>query len=138
MPADSGNAGTAAGTSAPDGTGIVTEEQVQKGYVWMNEVNNNIFDTTYEEIADYFGVEGKFVKEEYSDHMKRNQRYYKWISKDNENHFIYVNFAEKEPNVFTVSAYNTSGFSGTEAIEKYLDRRNLLFHQKYYAFPHPT
>ena len=58
------------GTSAPDGTGIVTEEQVQKGYVWMNEVNNNIFDTTYEEIADYFGVEGKFVKEEYSDHMK--------------------------------------------------------------------
>ena len=98
MPADSGNAGTAAGTSAPDGTGIVTEEQVQKGYVWM-----------------------KFVKEEYSDHMKRNQRYYKWISKDNENHFIYVNFAEKEPNVFTVSAYNTSGFSGTEAIEKYLD-----------------
>ena len=117
MPADSGNAGT----SAPDGTGIVTEEQVQKGYVWMNEVNNNIFDTTYEEIADYFGVEGKFVKEEYSDHMKRNQRYYKWISKDNENHFIYVNFAEKEPNVFTVSAYNTSGFSGTEAIEKYLD-----------------
>ena len=121
MPANSGNAGRAAGTSAPDGTGIVTEEQVQKGYVWMNEVNNNIFDTTYEEIADYFGVEGKFVKEEYSDHMKRNQRYYKWISKDNENHFIYVNFAEKEPNVFTVSAYNTSGFSGTEAIEKYLD-----------------
>lgn len=120
-PADSGNAGTAAGKSAPGGTGIVTEEQVQKGYVWMNEVNNNIFDTTYEEIADYFGVEGKFVKEEYSDHMKRNQRYYKWISKDDENHFIYVNFAEKEPNVFTVSAYNTSGFSGTEAIEKYLD-----------------
>ena len=76
---------------------------------------------TYEEIADYFGVEGKFVKEEYSDHMKRNQRYYKWISKDNENHFIYVNFAEKEPNVFTVSAFNTSGFSGNEAIEKYLD-----------------
>ena len=120
-PADSDNAGTAAGTSAPGGTGIVTEEQVQKGYVWMNEVNNNIFDATYEEIADYFGVEGKFVKEEYSDHMKRNQRYYKWISKDDENHFIYVNFAEKEPNVFTVSAYNTSGFSGTEAIEKYLD-----------------
>ena len=66
--------------SAPGGTGIVTEEQVQKGYVWMNEVNNNIFDATYEEIVDYFGVEGEFVKEEYSDHMKRNQRYYKWIS----------------------------------------------------------
>ena len=109
------------GKDAPSGTGIVTEEQVQKGYVWMNEVNNNIFDATYEEIADYFGVEGKFVKEEYSDHMKRNQRYYKWVSKDDSNHYIYVNFAEKNPGVFTVSAFNTSGFSGKEAIEKYLD-----------------
>ena len=109
------------GKDAPSGTGIVTEEQVQKGYVWMNEVNNNIFDTTYEEMVDYFGVDGLFVKEEYSDHMKLNYRYYKWISKDDDSHFIYVNFAEKEPGVFTVSAYNTSGFSGTEAIEKYLD-----------------
>ena len=109
------------GKDAPSCTGIVTEEQVQKGYVWMNEVNNNIFDTTYEEMVDYFGVDGLFVKEEYSDHMKLNYRYYKWISKDDDSHFIYVNFAEKEPGVFTVSAYNTSGFSGTEAIEKYLD-----------------
>lgn len=109
------------GKDAPSGTGIVTEEQVQKGYVWMNEVNNNIFETTYEEMVDYFGVDGLFVKEEYSDHMKLNYRYYKWISKDDDSHFIYVNFAEKEPGVFTVSAYNTSGFSGTEAIEKYLD-----------------
>ena len=112
--------GDASGT-APSGTGIVTEEQVQKGYVWMNEVNNNIFDTTYEEMVDYFGVDGLFVKEEYSDHMELNYRYYKWISKDDDSHFVYVNFAEKEPGVFTVSAYNTSGFSGTEAIEKYLD-----------------
>ena len=109
------------GKDAPSGTGIVTEEQVQKGYVWMNEVNNTIFKTTYEEMVDYFGVDGLFVKEEYSDHMKLNYRYYKWISKDDDSHFIYVNFAEKEPGVFTVSAYNTSGFSGTEAIEKYLD-----------------
>ena len=109
------------GKDAPSGTGIVTEEQVQKGYVWMNEVNNNIFETTYEEMVDYFGVDGLFVKEEYSDHMKLNYRYYKWISKDDDSHFVYVNFAEKEPGVFTVSAYNTSGFSGTEAIEKYLD-----------------
>ena len=109
------------GKDAPSGTGIVTEEQVQKGYVWMNEVNNNIFRTTYEEMVDYFGVDGLFVKEEYSDHMELNYRYYKWISKDDDSHFIYVNFAEKEPGVFTVSAYNTSGFSGTEAIEKYLD-----------------
>ena len=109
------------GKDAPSGTGIVTEEQVQKGYVWMNEVNNNIFETTYEEMVDYFGVDGLFVKEEYSDHMKLNYRYYKWISKDDDSNFLYVNFAEKEPGVFTVSAYNTSGFSGTEAIEKYLD-----------------
>ena len=100
------------------GDGIVTEEQVQKGYVWMNEVNNNIFDATYDDIVAYFGVEGQFVKEEYSDHMKANYRYYKWISKDDDSHFIYVNFKENESGVYTVSAYNTSGFSGTEAIEK--------------------
>ena len=103
------------------GDGIVTEEQVQKGYVWMNEVNNNIFDATYDDIVAYFGVEGQFVKEEYSDHMKANYRYYKWISEDDDSHFIYVNFKENESGVYTVSAYNTSGFSGTEAIEKYLD-----------------
>ena len=106
---------------ASGGDGIVTEEQVQKGYVWMNEVNNNIFDATYEDIVAYFGVEGQFVKEEYSDHMKANYRYYKWISEDDDSHFIYVNFKENESGVYTVSAYNTSGFSGTEAIEKYLD-----------------
>ena len=110
---------TAANVSGGDG--IVTEEQVQKGYVWMNEVNNNIFDATYNDIVAYFGVEGHFVKEEYSDHMKANYRYYKWISEDDDSHFIYVNFKENESGVYTVSAYNTSGFSGTEAIEKYLD-----------------
>ncbi len=110
---------TAANVSGGDG--IVTEEQVQKGYVWMNEVNNNIFDATYDDLVAYFGVEGQFVKEEYSDHMKANYRYYKWISEDDDSHFIYVNFKEKSPGVYTVSAYNTSGFSGTEAIEKYLD-----------------
>ena len=119
---DGGNTGTpATNTNAPGGDGIVTEEQVQKGYVWMNEVNNNIFDATYDDIVAYFGVEGQFVKEEYSDHMKANYRYYKWISEDDDSHFIYVNFKENESGVYTVSAYNTSGFSGTEAIEKYLD-----------------
>jgi len=101
--------------------GIVTEEQVQKGYVWMNEVNNNIYDATYDDIVAYFGVEGLFVKEEYSDHMKANYRYYQWTSKDDNSHFIYVNFKEKSPGVYVVSGYNTSGFSGKEAIAKYLD-----------------
>ena len=118
--ADAPAAPTAANVSGGDG--IVTEEQVQKGYVWMNEVNKSIFDTTYEEIVAYFGgVEGEFVKEEYSDHMKANYRYYKWISRDDDSHFIYVNFKENESGVYTVSAYNTSGFSGKEAIAKYLD-----------------
>ena len=53
--------------------------------------------------------------------MKRNQRYYKWVSKDDPSHYVYVNFAEKEPGVYTISAFNTSGFSGKEAIAKYLD-----------------
>ena len=107
--------------AASGGDGIVTEEQVQKGYVWMNEVNNNIFDATYEDIVAYFGVEGQFVKEEYSDHMKANYRYYKWISADDDSHFIYVNFKEESPGTYEVSGYNTSGFSGKEAIAKYLD-----------------
>mgnify|MGYP001090247183 CR=1 FL=1 len=123
-PASSGDTKSTApsgNSNAPSGTGLVSEEAVQKGYVWMNEVNNNVFDTTYEDLVDYFGVEGEFVKEEYSDHMKRNQRYYKWVSKDDPSHYVYVNFAEEAPGVYKISAFNTSGFSGEEAIEKYLD-----------------
>ena len=123
-PAGSGNMGTTTsnpGGETSGGDGIVTEEQVQKGYVWMNEVNKNIFDATYDDIAAYFGVKGRFVKEEYSDHMKANYRYYKWISEDDESHFIYVNFKETVSGVYTVSGFNTSGFSGKEAIARYLD-----------------
>ncbi len=121
-PADNTGAATQNPTgNVPGGDGIVTEEQVQKGYVWMSEVAKDIFHTTYEELVEYFGVEGQFDKEEYSDHMQENRRYYKWISSENPNHFIYVNFAEREPGVFEVVAYNTSGFSGSEAKEKYLD-----------------
>ena len=128
-PASSGDTKSTApsgNSNAPSGTGLVSEEAVQKGYVWMNEVNNNIFDTTYEDLVDYFGVEGEFVKEEYSDHMKRNQRYYKWVSKDDSSHYVYVNFAEEEPGVYKVSAFNTSGFSGKEAIEKYPGKCDAL------------
>ena len=117
----SADAVSSTNSNAPGGTGLVTEEQVQKGYVWMSEVASNIFQTTYEEMVDYFGVEGEFVKEEYSDHMKLNYRYYKWISEDDPNHFVYVNFAEEEPGVFTVSAFNSSGFSASEAADQYLD-----------------
>ena len=123
-PADDGNTSAPASTlggNTAEGDGIVTEEQVQKGYVWMNEVNEDIFNTTYEEMVAYFGVEGAFAKEEYSDHMQANYRYYKWISNEDSTHYIYVNFSGKKPGVYTVSAYNTSGFSGKEAIEKYLD-----------------
>ena len=116
-----GSQPTSPDAAASGGDGIVTEEQVQKGYVWMNEVNNNIFDATYEDIVAYFGVEGQFVKEKYSDHMKANYRYYKWISEDDESHFIYVNFKETVSGVYTVSGFNTSGFSGKEAIARYLD-----------------
>lgn len=112
---------TTSSANVPGGDGIVTEEQVQMGYVWMDKVNNNIFYTTYEEVASYFGVEGEFVKEEYSDHMKANYRYYKWVSSENSSHFLYVNFKEETPGVYKVSAFNTSGFSGTEAMDKYLD-----------------
>ena len=119
-PVSSGNAvtpepsqsGTVSG-DVPGGDGIVTQEQVEKGYVYMSEVAKDIYNTTYEELAAYFGVEGQFVKEEYSDHMQENP--------ENANHFIYVNFAEREPGRFVVCAFNTSGFSGSEAKEKYLD-----------------
>ncbi len=109
------------GTAAASGDGIVSEERLQMGYVWMSKVANDIFGTTYEELAEYFGVDGEFDKEEYDDHMQVNKRYYKWISEDNDTHFIYVNFEEEEPGVFTVSSFNSSGFTGSEAEAKYLD-----------------
>lgn len=87
----------------------------------MSEVAKDIFNTTYEELAAYFGVDGKFDKEEYSDVYEANMRFYKWISSENPHNFIYVNFVEDEPGVYEISAYNTSGFSGSEAVAKYLD-----------------
>ncbi len=105
----------------PGGDGIVSEEMVQRAYVWLNKVNKDPFNTTYEDLAAFFGVEGEFDKEEYSEHMGVNKRYYKWISEDDNTHFLYVNFDEKEEGVYKVSSYNTSGFLGSEATEKYLE-----------------
>lgn len=120
-PANTNAASGTAGDAIPTGEGIVTDEQVQKGYVYMSEVAKDIYNTTYPELAAYFGVDGQFVKEEYSDHMEANYRYYKWISSENPHNFIYVNFMEEEPGIYKVSAFNTSGFSGSEAKAKYLD-----------------
>ena len=103
---------------------VLVMEVIRQGIWKLSErlkLCNAVKQLTYDDIVAYFGVEGQFVKEEYSDHMKANYRYYKWISEDDDSHFIYVNFKENESGVYTVSAYNTSGFSGTEAIEKYLD-----------------
>ena len=127
MPDSIGTGAPAGGSTSaqtediPSGDGIVTEEQVQMGYVYMKEVAKDLFHTTYEELAAYFGVEGQFVEEYYSDVYEANMRFYKWISSENSNHFIYVNFLEEEPGVYRISAYNTSGFSGSEAIDKYLE-----------------
>ena len=91
----------------------------------MNRVNKDIFNATYEDIAAYFGTDGKFDKEEYSDHMEQNRRYYYWISEDDDTHFVYVNFGEKDPEgapgVYKVTGFNSSGFSGADAEAQYLE-----------------
>ncbi|MBR4760021.1 MAG: hypothetical protein IK078_07750 [Lachnospiraceae bacterium] len=110
---------------APSGDGLVSEEMVQKGYVWMNKINKDIFNATYEDLAAYFGTDGKFEKEEYSDHMEQNRRYYFWISNEDDTHYIYVNLGEKDPEgapgVYKVTGFNSSGFSSSDAEAKYLD-----------------
>ena len=110
-----------ASSEVPGGNGIVSEEKLQKGYVWLSKINKDPFNTTYEELADYYGVEGAFDKEEYSERMQVNKRYYKWISEDNDTHFIYVNFEEKEPGVYKISGYNSSGFLASDAEDAYLE-----------------
>ena len=113
------------GPDIPGGDGIVSEAQVQKAYVWLYEVKTDTYATTYEELAEYFGVDGLFDHDEFNEHVQSNKRYYKWISEDNPTHFLYVNFQEKDsenkPGVYTISSYNTSGFLGSEATEAYLE-----------------
>ncbi len=118
-------AASAPSGEAPSGDGLVSEEMVQKGYVWMNKINKDIFNATYEDLAAYFGTDGKFEKEEYSDHMEQNRRYYFWISNEDDTHYIYVNLGEKDPEgapgVYKVTGFNSSGFSSSDAEAKYLD-----------------
>ena len=76
-------------------------------------------DMTYEDLVEYFGAEGQFDKEEYSEHMKANYRYYRWISDQDPNTFIYINLKEKD-GVYKVSGFNSSGFTATQAKDQYL------------------
>ncbi len=118
---DGGEASESTSGEAPNGDGLIDEEAVLKGYVWLNDIKGGqAFDLTYDDLKAYFGCDGKFDKEEYSDHMQCNYRYYSWISKDHDNVFIYINLAEKD-GVYKVSSFNSSGFSATEAKDKYLD-----------------
>ncbi len=120
---DSDAAKTPAPAGVPNGDGLVSDEELQKFYVWLDKVKTGIFQTTYEEVVDFVGVDGEFDKEEYVDSTKENRRYYLWTAKDNEYHTVYINFAEIEdkPGTFRVVGFNSSGFSSTEAADKYLE-----------------
>ena len=111
--------------SLPQGTGLVSEEELQKGYVWMNDVADT-FNLTYDDVAKHMGnVNGELDKEEFDDHTQQNRRYYKWISEEDDTHYIYVNFGEKdpekEPGVYRITGMNTSGFTVEEARTQYLE-----------------
>ena len=113
----------------PQGDGLVSEEELQKGWAWMKSYGFKIFkNMTYEEVAEHFGVDGELFKDEYAENIKRNKRDYKWISKDDATHYIMVNFeetdAEGAPGVYTVSAFTANGFDGAEAEQKYKDDFN--------------
>ena len=47
--------------AASGGDGIVTEEQVQKGYVWMNEVNVEKFDFYKDSFENYKDIEDRVI-----------------------------------------------------------------------------
>ncbi len=104
------------------GTGLVSDEKVKKGYVWMSEIKGaETFEMNYYEIAGFFGTDGLFDKEEYNENMGANYRYYKWISEEDDSVFLYVNFKESEDGSYHVSGYNTSGFLADEVIDQYLE-----------------
>ncbi|MBR6402139.1 MAG: hypothetical protein IKS48_01985 [Eubacterium sp.] len=117
---DEASSGSAS-AEAPNGDGLMSEEDVQKGYVWLDKIQGSMsFKLTYEDLVARFGVDGKLDKEELDEENSINKRFYKWISTDDDTHFIYVNFAEKEPGKYMITAFNSSGFSSQDAADKYL------------------
>ena len=115
---------TAAGAPAdmPGGDGIVSDAAVKKSYVYFSEIlNSKAFEMTYDDLVEYYGVPGKFIKEEYSDHMKANYRYFDWISDADKNTFVHINLKQGEDGIYRVSGYNSSGFTKQQAIDQYMD-----------------
>ncbi|MBQ9443371.1 MAG: zinc-ribbon domain-containing protein [Lachnospiraceae bacterium] len=123
----SGSSDGASGSSSeiPTGDGMVSEEDLQKGYVWLDKVKTNVFDTSYEELVDWFGVDGEFEKEDHNDTYDCDMRYYTWYSKDDNTHTIYFNLGERDPEnkpgVYTITGFNANGWDTQEAADKYLE-----------------
>ena len=109
----------------PAGDGLVSEEELQKGWAWLKSFGFKMYEVSYEEVEEYFGVDGYLRTDEYSENIHRNRRVYKWISKDDETHYITVNLEERDaegaPGVFTISGFSANGFDYVEAEEKYKD-----------------
>lgn len=106
----------------PAGDGIIPDEQVKKGYVYLDKIlGSKAFDMTYDDLVAYFGAPGLFKGEEYSDHMKCNYRYFDWVSDKNQNTFIHVNLKEDADGKYTVSGFNSSGFTGSQAADEFLE-----------------
>ena len=104
------------------GDGIVSEEAVQKTYVWLSEIlDAKAFELTYDQLAERFGTPGLFGGEEYSEHMEAYRCYFSWISESDAYHYLYVNFQADGEGTYRVCGYNTSGFSGAEARDRYLE-----------------
>ena len=118
---ENASASDAGSAEAPNGDGLLSEEDVQKDYVWLDKIKGSMsFQLTYEEVVERFGVDGKLDKEEPAEGDSQSKRFYKWISTEDDTHFIYINFTEKEAGKYMISAFNSSGFSSEEAAEKYL------------------
>lgn len=109
----------------PAGDGLVSEEELQKGWAWLKSFGIKMIDVSYEEVEEYFGVDGELETDEYAENLKRNRRVYNWISKDDKTHYIVVNLEERDaegaPGVFTISGFSANGFDYAEAEEKYKD-----------------